>query len=200
MTEEEIEEMQPILKRDKELRETLNRKLVERWWSSGENAFARGVTAEDFTEVAMEVMEPLLNALDEIATAADRLTKSHAHFVQDSSDPGSEALGAEWEMVRLLRKIKYFEPHDWTYISRFSATPQEIHKVLKDGLCEDTYLNYQRFICEAALNVSLDEQHVRVEAESGEPGCWHDGANNVIKYLDPKREGYRFPADLINPA
>ncbi len=151
-------------------------------------------------QVVMPQVEPLLNALDEVATAADRLNRSHAHLVQDSPDPGSEAMGAEWEMTRILRKLQYFEPHDWTYISRFSAMPQEIHKVLKDGLCEDTYLNYQRFIGEKALEDVLKDQHASVEGEPGEPGCWHDGAHSVIKTLDPARDGYRFPVDLIDPA
>lgn len=151
----------------------------------------------------MRVVEPLLNALDELGSAADRLNKTHADLVQDSPDPGSEALAAEWEMTRLLRRLQYFEPHDWTYISRFSATPQEVHRILKDGLCEDVYLNYQRFIAEAALDEVLKREHERVnsgEDGNGEPGCWHDGANDVIKHLDPAKEGFRFPADLINPS
>ena len=120
--------------------------------------------------------------------------------MQDSAYPGSEALRAEWEMVRILRKLDYFEPHDWTYISRFSATPSEVHKILKDGLCEDVYLNYQQFIAEAALRQALDEQHERVEAESAEPGCWHDGAHSVIKQLDPAKDGSRFPYEMIDPS
>lgn len=149
-------------------------------------------------QVVMPQVEPLLNALDEVATAADRITKSHECFVEEYAHPGAEAKGAQWEMERLLRKLRYFEPHDWTYISRFSATPHEIHKILKDGLCEDTYLNYQRFICEAALKGELDRVSRMVEEESGEPGCWHDGGHKVIKALDPAKEGFRFPAGLLN--
>lgn len=194
------DEKTPKQQREDRVRSDLAQKLVERWWASGKNSFGEGVTPKEATEVAMRVLEPLLNLIDEVASAAERITKSHAHFVQDSSDPGSEAIAAEWEMSRILGKLRYFEPHDWTYISRFSATPSEIHKILKDGLCEDVYLNYQRFIGEAALDMALAEAHSTVENESGEPGCWHDGAHTVIKNLDPKKNGFRFPVDLIDPA
>jgi len=200
VNEEKKDEQTPKEQREAKLYELLTQKFVETWFASGENKFENVLTPAMAARAAISVFEPLLNALDEVATAADRLNKTHADLVQDSPDPGSEALAAEWEMTRLLKKLRYFEPHDWTYISRFSATPSEVHKILKDGLCEDVYLNYQRFICEVALNGVLDEQHERVEAESGEPGCWHDGAHSVIKLLDPAKEGFRFPADLINPA
>lgn len=200
-------EKTPKQEREDKIRELLDQQFVQAWFASGKNSFQEALTPKDATEVALRVLEPLLNALDEVATAAERITKSHECFVEDTSDPAAEAMAAQWEMRRILKKLQYFEPHDWTYISRFSATPHEIHKILKDGLCEDTYLNYQRFICEEALSGVLAEQREHVEGEncawpslSGEPGCWHDGAHSVIKKLDPAKEGFRFPASLINPS
>jgi hypothetical protein len=150
-------------------------------------------------QVVMPQVEPLLNALDEVATAAERITKSHECFVEEYAHPGAEAKGAQWEMERLLKKLRYFEPHDWTYISRFSATPHEIHRILKDGLCEDTYLNYQRFIVEPAVSEVAKE--VRDLADRFNPGSVTGAAQKgAADYFDPKQGGGRWPASLINPS
>lgn len=189
---EKTEEKTPKQEREDKLRELLSQELVQAWFGSGSNAFHDALTPAAAAKAAMKVFEPLLNALDEVATAADRITKSHAHFVQDSQDPGSEAIAAEWEMTRILRKLQYFEPHDWTYISRFSATPHEIHKVLKDGLCEDTYLNYQRFICEPAVHEAANDiRSSRYDVHT---------ADDAAAHIDPEMGGGRYPAKLINPS
>lgn len=150
----------------------------------------------------MRVVEPLLNALDELGSAADRLNKTHADLVQDSPDPGSEALAAEWEMTRLLRRLQYFEPHDWTYISRFSATPQEIHRILKEGLCEDVYLNYQRFIAEPAVHEACEDLRERTgeifKDEKWDP--YKRLITKAVNYMDPAHGGGRYPAELLNPS
>lgn len=193
------EEKTPKQQREDKLRELLSQKFVQEWFASGKNSFQEGMTPAQATEAALSVIEPLLNALDEVGSAADRITKSHAHFVQDSSDPGSESLAAEWEMVRILKKLQHFEPHDWTYISRFSATPQEIHKILKTGLCEDVYLNYQRFIVEPAVSEVAAE--VREMADRHNKGTVTGSASkSVADYIDPKQGGGRWPGKLIDPA
>lgn len=201
-------EKTPKQEREDKIRELLDQQFVQAWFASGKNSFQEALTPKDATEVALRVLEPLLNALDEVATAADRITKSHEHFVQDSSDPGSEAMGAEWEMRRILKKLQYFEPHDWTYISRFSATPQEIHKILKDGLCEDTYLNYQRFICEPAVHEAAEELRQQNDKAFSQEDLLHSPVKHAMHhmvmkgadYIDPARGGGRWPASLINPS
>jgi hypothetical protein len=159
-------------------------------------------------QVVMPQVEPLLNALDEVATAAERITSSHECFVEEYAHPGAEAMGAQWEMRRLLKKLRYFEPHDWTYISRFSATPHEIHKILKTGLCEDTYLNYQRFICEPAVHEAAEDlrrENDKVYSRedllfSPEKQAMHHVVQKGADYIDPERGGGRWPASLINPS
>lgn len=113
-------------------------------------------TQECLDQDIMPIIEGLVNALNEVCTAATELSKSHRQFIDESSLPDASTLEAQYVMDSVLGKVQHSAPHDWTYISRFSATPNEIHQVLKGGLAEDVYLAYQREIGERVVAEATD--------------------------------------------
>ena len=54
-------------------------------------------------------IEELRAQLAELAHRARRVAISHEHFIQDHSDPGSEALGAQYELINWLSASDYHE-------------------------------------------------------------------------------------------
>lgn len=54
-------------------------------------------------------IENLKGQLAELASRAHRVAASHEHFIQDHSDPGSEALGSQYELLNWLARSEHHE-------------------------------------------------------------------------------------------
>lgn len=154
-----------------------------------------------------KINEGLLNALNEVCTAAQRIATSHRALMGEMVDPGSEAHGAQREMDRLLRQATYAEPNDWTYVSRFSATPHEIHRILANGLCEDVHLNYQQSIGNKAAHEAAED--IRQQGEnsftlgqrllSPEHAAMYETLRRCADLIDPEIHGGPYPSSLVRP-
>lgn len=154
-----------------------------------------------------KINEGLLKALNEVCTAAQRLARSHQDLMLDLGNPGSEAHAAQWEMDRLLRQATYAEPNDWTYVSRFSATPDEIHRILANGLCEDVHLRYQQEIGNKAVHEAAED--IRQRGETGftpeqrllspEHAAMYETLRRCADLIDPETHGGPYPSSLVRP-
>ncbi|MFD8339988.1 hypothetical protein ACFV42_46485 [Streptomyces solisilvae] len=83
-------------------------------------------------------------------------------------------------------------------LSRFTATPAEIHAFLTEHLAEDTYLAYQQRIGAAAVREAADE--VRDLAAQVPPFGEHDEAramNGAAEAVDPDHDGGPWPSVLV---
>lgn len=83
---------------------------------------------------------------------------------------------------------------------RFSATPAEVDRFLRTTLAEDTHLDYQRAIGNAAAHEAADDIRqqqgrlkLRGELEADKP--WP--ASDAADWIDPALEGGHFPAVLL---
>lgn len=137
---------------------------------------------------------------DELAAAAKRVAESLQHFMDDSADPGTEALAAQHVLSTLLTKLSFNEPISSDYLSRFSVLPAEIHAFLARHLAEDVHLRYQQAIGSHAVEQAA--KHLRLAAAcqqaSGEitsPREYRAAADDI----DPMKRGSGgpFPAELI---
>ncbi|MEU2073614.1 hypothetical protein [Streptomyces sp. NPDC013489] len=59
-------------------------------------------------DMAREI-ESLKQQLAEVTYRARRVAISHEHFIQDHNDPGSEALGAQYELINWLARSEHHE-------------------------------------------------------------------------------------------
>ncbi|MGK3107890.1 hypothetical protein [Streptomyces sp. WAC05858] len=137
---------------------------------------------------------------DELAAAAKRVGQALQSFMDDTSDPGTEALAAQYELSRILAKLSIDETviSDSEYLSRFSVTPKEVHRFLASRLAEDVHLRYQqaignRAVEEAAKDLRMTAAKLEVEGEKTTPRGLRDAANEI----DPMRYGGPFPSELI---
>jgi hypothetical protein len=137
---------------------------------------------------------------DELAAAAKRVADSLQSFMNDSVDPGTEALGAHYEMSRLLAKLESDGQviGDSEYLSRFSVTPAEVHRFLSTRLAEDVHLRYQqavggRAVEEAAKDLRMVAAKLEAEGEKTTPREFRYAADEI----DPMKTGGPFPSKLI---
>jgi hypothetical protein len=137
---------------------------------------------------------------DEVAAAAKRVSACLQQFMDDTTDPGTEALAAQYEMSRILSllSIDTSAVDEAQYLSRFSATPSEIHRFLANRLPEDVHLNYQQAIGKEAVHEATDE--LRAYRNHPDAGlmkqAWRTGVDDAIDQVDPDRAG-PFPSGLI---
>jgi hypothetical protein len=137
---------------------------------------------------------------DELAAAAKRVSVQLQHFMDDSTDSGAEAVAAQYELNRLLSllSIDTSAVDEAAYLSRFSATPSEIHQFLANRLPEDVHLNYQRAIGnraveEAAKDLRMESAGLEVDGEKTTPREYRAAANHI----DPLKGGGHYPSELI---
>ncbi|CAL9663592.1 hypothetical protein SUDANB1_07100 [Streptomyces sp. enrichment culture] len=137
---------------------------------------------------------------DEIAAAAKRVSVCLQQFMDDTTDPGTEALAAQYELNRILSLLSIDENviGEAQYLSRFSATPSEIHHFLANRLPEDVHLNYQQAIGQEAVREATDDLRAyRNHPDSGlMKQAWRTGVDDAIDQVDPDRAG-PFPSELI---
>jgi hypothetical protein len=75
--------------------------------------------------------------------------------------------------------------------SRFSATPADIDRYLRQILAEDTYLAYQRTIGDLAVEEAAKD--LRMEHAAGNEVGWLDAADHI----DPAKGGGHYPSRLL---
>jgi hypothetical protein len=137
---------------------------------------------------------------DEVAAAAKRVAACLQQFMDDTTDPGTEALAAQYELSRILSLLTIDETviADSQYLSRFSVTPSEVHRFLASRLAEDVHLRYQqaigsRAVEEAAKDLRMTAARLEAEGEKTAPRGLRDAANEI----DPLKHGGPFPSELI---
>lgn len=146
-------------------------------------------------------IERLTIERDELAAAAKRVAASLQSFMDDTSDPGTEALAAQYELARILSKLSIDTSaiDEAQYLSQFSATPAEIHGFLANRLPEAVHLNYQQAIGEHVLSEAVgDAQMARASADNDGlySAAWREGWDDAIERIDPDRNG-PCPSKLI---
>jgi len=78
--------------------------------------------------------------------------------------------------------------------SRFSATPAEIDRYLRQNFAEDTYLRYQRVIGNLAVEEAAKD--LRMEHAAGVIGG-HPGWLGAADHIDPAKGGGHYPSRLL---
>lgn len=137
---------------------------------------------------------------DEVAAAAKRVGACLQQFMDDTTDPGTEALAAQYELNRILSllSIDTSAVDEAQYLSRFSATPSEIHRFLANRLPEDVHLNYQQAIGEEAVREAAEDLRAYRHHPDADlmKQAWRTGVDDAIDQIDPDRAG-PFPSQLM---
>ncbi|MFJ4808553.1 hypothetical protein [Streptomyces longwoodensis] len=137
---------------------------------------------------------------DELAAAAKRVGACLQQFMDDTTDPGTEALAAQYELNRLLSllSIDTSAVDEAQYLSRFSATPSEIHRFLANRLPEDVHLNYQQAIGQEAVREAAEGLRAYRHHPDADlmKQAWRTGVDDALDQVDPDRAG-PFPSTLI---
>lgn len=152
-------------------------------------------------EMAREI-ERLKIERDELAAAAKRVSVQLQHFMDDTTDPGTEALAAQYELNRLLSLLSIDENviGEAQYLSRFSVTPSEIHRFLANRLAEDVHLNYQQAIGNRAVEEAAKDLRMaaaKLDAALGDRTETASTMRNTADQIDPLKGGGHYPSSLI---
>lgn len=138
---------------------------------------------------------------DELAAAAKRVSAALQSLMDDTTDPGTEVLAAQYELTRLLSllSIDTSAVDQAQYLSRFSATPSEIHCFLANRLPEDVHLRYQQAIGNRAVEEAAKDLRMEANAASSEGVQPHltEGWLKAADHIDPLRGGGHYPSQLI---
>ena len=135
---------------------------------------------------------------DELAAAAKRVAVQLQHFMDNTTDPGTEALAAQYELSRILSLLSIDENviGEAQYLSRFSAAPSEIHRFLANRLPEDVHLNYQQAIGNRAVEEAAKD--IRMESHTQLAGqTYRNGMVFAADEIDPLKGGGHYPSELI---
>lgn len=180
-------------KYNKSLEERLDQGMMDHYTADDGYRSMAPVTPREAAVEAMTVVGPILELFFRLAETARELAKSHKEFIEDSSQPDAHTLEVQYVMESLLGQIEVKEPADWNYVSRFSATPSEIHDILRSGLHPKVYLAYQQALARPILRQAAEE--VLRKGEEGLPA--------EERLFSPEHaamfEMVRRSADLINP-
>ena len=138
---------------------------------------------------------------DEVAAAAKRVSACLQQFMNDTTDPGTEALAAQYELLRVLALLETDDTviSESEYLSRFSVTPAEVHRFLASRLAEDVHLRYQQAIGGRAVEEAARDLRMEANAASAE-GIRPDLTEGWLKaanHIDPMKSGGLFPSELI---
>lgn len=121
--------------------------------------------------------------------------------MDDTTDPGTEALAAQYELSRILSLLTIDDTvvGEAQYLSRFSVTPSEVHRFLANRLAEDVHLNYQQAIGNRAVEEAAKDLRLEANAAAAE-GIRNDLTPGWLKaadHIDPLKGGGHFPSELI---
>lgn len=147
-------------------------------------------------------IERLTIERDELAAAAKRVSVQLQHFMDDISDPGTEALAAQYDLNRILSLLSIDEKviGEAQYLSRFSVTPSEVHRFLANRLAEDVHLNYQRAIGNRAVEEAAKDLRMAAAKLDATLGASTETASTMRRNadeIDPLKGGGHYPANLI---
>lgn len=136
-----------LKKYNKSLEERLDSGMIRTFADWDGNMSMRAVTPREAAVEAMDVVGPILELVWKMKDLLERSTTVINGLSQQVDDPGpyaQEILSEIWDLI--TKKIEMQEPADWDYVRRFSATPNEIHDILRSGLSEPVHLAYQQAI------------------------------------------------------
>jgi len=150
------------------------------------------VTPRQAAVEAMSVVGPILELVWEMKDLLERSTTVINGLSQQVDDPGpyaQEILSEIWNLI--TKKIEMQEPADWDYVRRFSATPNEIHDILRSGLHPKVYLAYQQAIGKAV-------QRQAAEEILQNPYDLHS-ATDAASRIDRDTSGLILPREVVDP-
>lgn len=155
-----------------------------------------------YSQTPEREIERLRIERDEIADAAKRVATSLQIFMDDTTDPGTEALAAQYELSRLLTKLEIDGQviGDSEYLSRFSVTPAEVHRFLSTRLAEDVHLRYQQAVGGRAVEEAAKDLRMTAAILDASLGTRTEAAStmrNAADGIDPLKTGGPFPSELI---
>jgi hypothetical protein len=125
-----------LAKYNKSLEERINSGMMRSFADWDGNMSIQPVTPR---EAAVEVMDsvvgPILELMAEMQALLVRANRELGEMALDLPDgPSAEYHMLSCEIARLEAKSRMQQPADWDYVRRFSATPHEIHDILRSGL------------------------------------------------------------------
>lgn len=180
-------------KRERPLEERVNDGMAVKFPNGYLGTSMRPTKAQEAATTAMEVVGPVLELLFRLAETAHQMAKSHKEFIDEWArhDVDAHTQEIQYVMERLLEQIKVKEPADWGYVSRFSATPNEIHDLLREGLHPDVHLNYQQAIGRAIQRQAAEEiREARYDVHTAE---------DAAARIDPDMGGVTLPRGVVDP-
>jgi hypothetical protein len=139
---------------------------------------------------------------DELAAAAKRASVCLQQFIDDTVDPGTETLAAQYELSRLLTKLEVNGAvvEESEYLSRFSVTPAEVHRFLAARLAEDVHLRYQQAVGNRAVEEAAKDLRMaaaKLDATLGTQTETASTMRNAANQVDPLKGGGHYPSQLI---
>lgn len=160
------------------------------------------VTPREAAVEAMNVVGPILEKLWEMKGLMEQALKLMGDWVQDGEAGGGPEFDSFLtEVGRLMAQLRVQEPADWDYVRRFSATPNEIHDILKSGLHPNVHLNYQQSIVKRALEeiseaVLADGKEKHDRSYSDNRIFYWVGTKNAVEFIEKTGP---WPKDVVNP-
>lgn len=147
----------------------------------------------------MPVIQGLVEALGQLHMASQEMAESHHDLMRVVPDPGARALSAEYHIAEVLIRMEFRKPTEWNYLSAFSATPQEIHDILKSGLSEPVYRNYQQAIGKKivaeVVKELIDDQDPDTHSGSSVFPCKECYVIDAAREIDPGK----YPSEVVRP-
>jgi hypothetical protein len=126
------------------LEERLDQGMMKTFEASDGMLSIRAVTPREAAVEAMNVVGPILEVLFQLVETAKEMAKSHKEFIDEWArhDVDAHTQEVQYVMESLIGKVEVQEPADWAYLSQFSATPSEIHNILRVGLHPNVLKNF----------------------------------------------------------
>lgn len=161
---------------DARLDDRIDRGMMKTFVAGDGHLSIRAVTPREAAVEAMSVVGPLLELVFEMKGALESLAKSHKEFIEEWARHDADASTLEVQHVAesLVREVEIEEPADWPYLNQFSATPNEIHDILRHGLHPNVHLAYQqalgRAIVQQAAEDVLDIEHHEYDLPGSQSG------------------------------
>jgi hypothetical protein len=104
------------------------------------NPAGAGIEAPSPRQAAVEVMDSVVGPLLDLVWEMKGLLEEAGTMLRGLEDQAEEfdqphVWALRDEITKLVvTKVEMDEPADWDYVRRFSATPNEIHDILRSGL------------------------------------------------------------------
>jgi hypothetical protein len=185
--------------------ERLDQGMMKTFEASDGNLSIRAVTPREAAVAAMDVVGPILEMVWSLNELLKRSRAAMDDMAQDvDGGPSAEYHALSWELGEAIRQVDVEEPTDWDYVNRFSATPSEIHDILRRGLHPNVHLAYQqaigkKIVDEAAEDIlkagreSFTQEQLLYSPEHAAMSEMVRRSANLIKRGGP------YPEDVVSP-